>query len=79
MSWRDASAARILATASLLEWAVTEDRILVTIDGDFGEFVFRERTPHAGLIRLPDVPAPARIAEEQVNPIDGPRLGWPAR
>ena len=51
-----------LGDRALLQWATTEDRILVTIDHDFGEFVFRDRTPHAGLIRLPDVPAAARIA-----------------
>lgn len=47
---------------TLLQWAAAESRVLVTIDTDFGEFVFRERMPHAGLIRLPDVPAGTRIA-----------------
>lgn len=47
---------------ALLEWATAEKRVLVTIDKDFGTFVFAEGVPHAGLIRLPDVPAAARIA-----------------
>lgn len=47
---------------TLLHWAATEGRVLVTIDTDFGEFVFRENISHAGLVRLPDVPAGARIA-----------------
>lgn len=46
----------------LLAWANTEGRVLVTMDKDFGEFVFVEGSGHAGLIRLPDVPAQQRIA-----------------
>ncbi|HEX2270944.1 MAG TPA: DUF5615 family PIN-like protein [Pyrinomonadaceae bacterium] len=44
----------------LLEWASKEARILVTIDTDFGELVFLENLPHAGLVRLPDVPSHER-------------------
>ena len=46
----------------LLEWAADESRILVTMDKDFGEFIFVEKTSHCGLIRLPDVSAATRIA-----------------
>ena len=46
---------------TLLHWASAEGRVLVTIDTDFGQFVFREGVPHAGLVRLPDVPARSRI------------------
>jgi predicted nuclease of predicted toxin-antitoxin system len=45
---------------ALLEWAAAETRILVTIDTDFGELIYLENIPHAGLIRLPDVPAHER-------------------
>jgi predicted nuclease of predicted toxin-antitoxin system len=45
----------------LLRWAAAEDRILVTMDKDFGEFIFRDSVRHHGLIRLPDVPAERRI------------------
>jgi predicted nuclease of predicted toxin-antitoxin system len=45
----------------LLGWAAAEDRILVTMDKDFGDFIFRESARHHGLIRLPDVPAQRRI------------------
>ena len=34
----------------------------MTIDTDFGELVFLHDFPHAGLVRLPDVPAKRRIA-----------------
>ena len=44
----------------LLEWAAKETRILVTIDTDFGQLIYLENLSHAGLIRLPDVPAHER-------------------
>ena len=47
---------------ALLELAAVESRVLITIDTDFGELVYRHDIPHAGLIRLPDVPAEQRIA-----------------
>ena len=34
----------------------------MTIDTDFGELIYVSRAPHAGLVRLPDVPADRRIA-----------------
>jgi predicted nuclease of predicted toxin-antitoxin system len=40
--------------------AAREGRILVTIDTDFGQLV-HGGARHAGLIRLPDVPAGPRI------------------
>jgi predicted nuclease of predicted toxin-antitoxin system len=46
---------------ALLERAAAAGRILVTIDTDFGELVYVEEAPHAGLVRLPDVPAERRI------------------
>jgi predicted nuclease of predicted toxin-antitoxin system len=45
----------------LLRWAPAEDRILLTMDKDVGEFIFRESVQHHGLIRLRDVPAERRI------------------
>ncbi len=47
---------------ALLEIATREKRILITIDTDFGVFVFREGMDHAGIVRLPDVPSDKRIA-----------------
>lgn len=46
----------------LLSRAAAEERILITIDTDFGELIFLHDMPHAGLIRLPDVPMEQRIA-----------------
>jgi predicted nuclease of predicted toxin-antitoxin system len=47
---------------TLLRIAAEEGRILVTIDSDFGTLVYLLGAPHAGIIRLPDVPAADRIA-----------------
>lgn len=47
---------------ALLELAKSDDRILITIDTDFGELIYLQDVPHAGLIRLPDVPVEQRIA-----------------
>lgn len=46
---------------ALLLWAVCEQRILITIDNDFGLLVFHHNQPQTGIVRLPDVPAPRRI------------------
>lgn len=47
---------------ALLHLATQEQRILVTIDQDFGTLIFVGGEPHAGIVRLPDVPADQRIA-----------------
>jgi len=47
--------------ATILVWAASEQRILVTMDKDFGNLVFLQGGRHCGLVRLPDVPAQARI------------------
>ncbi len=48
--------------AELLRVAAAEGRILVTIDSDFATLVFLFGAGHAGIIRLPDIPAAGRIA-----------------
>ena len=47
--------------AALLRLAAHQRRILVTIDTDFGTLIYVRAQTHAGLIRLPDVPAAMRI------------------
>lgn len=44
----------------MLDWAAKEARILVTIDTDFGELIYLENVPQAGLVRLPDMSARER-------------------
>jgi len=46
---------------ALLHLAFQDQRILVTVDTDFGKLIFFEEIPHHGLIRLPDVPPARRI------------------
>ena len=45
----------------LLGIAHLQDRILITIDTDFGRLIFRDHQKQSGLVRLPDVPALTRI------------------
>lgn len=47
---------------SLLAWAAAERRVLVTMDKDFGELVYRRGAAHAGIIRLPHLPSAQRVA-----------------
>ncbi len=46
---------------ALLDLAESLDRVLVTIDTDFGELIYLHELPHAGLVRLPDVPSKQRF------------------
>jgi predicted nuclease of predicted toxin-antitoxin system len=38
---------------AILRWAVTEGRILVMADKDFGALIYRDRLRHGGVVRLP--------------------------
>jgi predicted nuclease of predicted toxin-antitoxin system len=38
--------------AAILAWSHVEDRVLVTLDKDFGELAIVKGAPHAGIIRL---------------------------
>ena len=45
----------------ILDWANNEDRILITLDKDFGCHIFFVGLKHKGIIRLPNVPREVRI------------------
>lgn len=45
---------------SILQWALTEQRIIITTDQDFEEMIWREQKPHCGVLRLENVPRAAR-------------------
>ncbi len=38
--------------ADILDWAVSESRLVVTMDTDFGELVYRSGQAHAGVLLL---------------------------
>ena len=38
--------------ADILAWAVAEQRLVVTMDKDFGELIYRSGQPHAGVLLL---------------------------
>ena len=55
---------RGLDDRSILEWAVADNRTVITCDKGFGELVFRHQLPHAGviLLRLADETPTRKIA-----------------
>lgn len=42
-----------------------EGRLVITLDKDFGELLFVQRRPHAGIIRLLDMPIAEQVAAMQ--------------
>lgn len=46
--------------ASIIELGYRENRIVITLDKDFGEIAVRMGKPHCGIVRLPDVTVPLR-------------------
>jgi predicted nuclease of predicted toxin-antitoxin system len=44
----------------ILNWAVEEQRIIITTDNDFEEMVWRERRLHCGILRLENLPRAER-------------------
>ncbi len=49
----------------LLEYALSEDRVLITEDKDFGELLFVYHLPHGPLIRVVEL-----AVDEQVQAVD---------
>ncbi|HFE66230.1 MAG TPA: hypothetical protein ENJ93_03120 [Chloroflexi bacterium] len=52
-----------LLDQTILQIAVSENRIVVTMDKDFGEMVYRAKQPHTGvlLLRLADAPSHEKV------------------
>jgi predicted nuclease of predicted toxin-antitoxin system len=52
-----------MTDATILALAVREQRLVITMDKDFGEMIFRSRQPHAGvlLLRLTDAPSDEKV------------------
>jgi predicted nuclease of predicted toxin-antitoxin system len=49
-----------LSDLAILRLATQQNRIVITMDKDFGELVVRQGEPHRGIVRLPDVRIPER-------------------
>ncbi len=61
----------------ILAWAASEQRLLITMDKDFGELVFHSGQPHAGvlLLRLEDALGAEKAAVvEAIFAQHGPQL-----
>ena len=50
-----------MADEDILAWAVSEERILVTMDKDFSELITIQAKKHAGIICLENLPSSIRI------------------
>lgn len=46
---------------AILQWAVNENRIIVTTDQDFEELIWREGRAHRGVLRLENLPRTERL------------------
>ena len=46
----------------ILNWAVIENRIIVTTDNDFEEMIWRQGKYHCGVLRLENLPRSERLA-----------------
>ena len=45
----------------ILEWALSEGRIIITTDKDFEEMIWRQRKSHSGILRLENLPRKQRM------------------
>ena len=47
----------------ILSWAVSDQRIVMTMDKDFGEIVYHSGQPHSGvlLLRMEDAPSKEKV------------------
>jgi predicted nuclease of predicted toxin-antitoxin system len=50
-----------MSDRKILDWAVKEQRIIITTDNDFEEMIWREGVPHYGVLRLENLPRSERI------------------
>ena len=44
----------------ILQWAVQEQRIIITTDNDFEKMIWRQGKPHCGVLRLENLPRAER-------------------
>ena len=51
-----------MTDADILNWAQSEQRIIITTDSDFEEMVWRQARPHCGILRLANLPRAERMS-----------------
>ena len=51
-----------MSDSHILDWAVREQRVIITTDKDFEEKIWRERREHCGILRLENLPRAERHA-----------------
>jgi predicted nuclease of predicted toxin-antitoxin system len=47
--------------SDILDWAVRENRIIITTDSDFEQLIWLQNRLHCGVLRLENLPRAARI------------------
>jgi len=50
-----------MSDSEILEWALEENRIIITTDDDFEEMIWRQGKSHCGVLRLENLPRSERI------------------
>ena len=51
-----------MADKAILDWAVKEQRIIISTDKDFEEMIWHQRKKHCGLLRLENLPRAERLS-----------------
>ncbi|MBD1875832.1 DUF5615 family PIN-like protein [Nodosilinea sp. FACHB-131] len=51
-----------MSDSAILDWAVIEERIIITTDSDFEQMIWLQGRSHCGVLRLENLPRSARVA-----------------
>ena len=50
-----------MADGEILDWAIREERIIITTDSDFDQMVWLQQRQHFGILRLENLPRAERM------------------
>ncbi len=53
---------RKMSDSEILNWAVREERIIITTDSDFEQMIWLQARQHCGVLRLENLPRSERIS-----------------
>lgn len=51
-----------MSDSEILNWAVREERIIITTDSDFEQMIWLQARQHCGVLRLENLPRSERIS-----------------